>query len=77
MNEVREMFAKGAFFFIVGVILASLFIWCLMQGVIIHLGGDASTPVAYYFAAWLAGVGGFTLYMQAKGLFHYAKISKE
>ncbi len=77
MDQSKSMFVKAVFFFVIGVVLASLFIWCLIQGITIHLIGDTTTPMMYYVAAWLAGVGGFTLYMQARSLFHFAKISGE
>jgi len=50
MQQSKSMFAKAMFFFIVGVVLASLFIWCLIQGITIHLSGDVSTPMMYYVA---------------------------
>ncbi len=70
------MFVKAAVIFVSGVILASLFVWALMQGVIIHWSGDATQSMLYYFTAWLSGIAAFTLYIQAKMLFHYARLSK-
>jgi len=77
MKKVRFMFAKGAFFFIVGVIFATLFVWSMVQGVLNHIatGGNEITFL-YYFAAWLAGIGGLVLGMQSKQLLHYASISE-
>jgi hypothetical protein len=75
MDQVKAMFFKGAFFFTIGVVLATLFVWSMVQGVMSHLtGGDYA--LFYYFASWLAGIGGLTLYLQAKQILHYATISK-
>jgi len=75
MQKVSLMFAKGAFFFLVGVVLATLFVWSMVQGVLAHLAGGEYVFL-YYFASWLAGVGALTLYFQAKQLIHYASISE-
>ena len=75
MKRVSEMFFKGAFFFIVGVALATLFVWSMVQGVLSHMAGGEFT-LYYYFASWLAGIGGLTLYHQAKEILHYASISE-
>lgn len=81
--QVQEMFLKAAFFFMVGVILASLFVWSMVQGLLAHLsqqansfGNQDSTAFAYYFISWISGVAALALYWQAKNLFHYAEISK-
>ncbi len=81
---MRGVFAKAGFFFVVGVILASLFIWSMMQGLLIHLtrpdfaiiSDRDTTAFAYYFVSWISGVAALALYWQAKNLFHYAEISK-
>ena len=74
--EVKNMFAKATFFFIVGVILASLFVWSMINGILLHLSHDFHIAFAYYFIAWVSGVAALTLYWQSKNLFHYAEISK-
>lgn len=75
-KQVMEMFSKAVFFFVVGVVLASLFAWSMMQGIVFHLQGNSPQAFAYYFVGWISGVGGISLYWQAKSLFHYAKISQ-
>ena len=40
--QVIEMLGKSIFFFVVGVILASLFMWSMMQGVTLHMDGKDS-----------------------------------
>lgn len=75
MQKVKLMLAKGTFFFLVGVIFATLFVWSLVQGVLSHIGGG-QFAFLYYFAAWLAGVGAFTLYIQSQQLIHLASISE-
>ena len=75
MQKVKAMFVKGGFFFVVGVIFATLFIWSLVEGILSHVAGG-NTPLMYYYAAWLAGVGALTLYFQARRLIHYASISE-
>ncbi len=75
MNEVTEIFVKGIFFFIVGTVFLTLFIWSLVQGVTNH-EIDPFVSLIYYFSSVLAGVGGVVLYYQAKYTLHYAKISK-
>ena len=77
MRKVTIMFIRGGFFFIVGVILATLFVWSLVQGVLLHtMKAEGSIVFLYYFAAWLAGIGALTLYIQARQLIHYASISE-
>jgi len=76
-NQVQEMFLKAVFFFGIGVILASLFMWCMMQGITTHLNSNNSTTAFYYyFVGWISGVAALSLYWQAKSLFHFAKISR-
>ncbi len=75
-SQVIEMFAKSVFFFAVGVTLASLFMWSMMQGVTLHLAGKDSSAFGFYFVGWVSGVGALALYWQAKSLFHFAQISK-
>ncbi|MBS3062698.1 MAG: hypothetical protein J4203_02410 [Candidatus Diapherotrites archaeon] len=77
MNGFWIMFGRAVGFFVLGVTLASLFVWCLVQGVLAHIAGNPNTALIYYFVAWLSGVSGMTLYWQAKNLLHYAKISQE
>ena len=83
-HEVRGVFTKAGFFFVVGVILASLFAWSMMQGILVHVTRPDLTIVtdrdttafAYYFIGWISGVAALALYWQAKNLYHYAEISK-
>ena len=77
MQNVTRMFLKGGFFFIIGVAFATLFVWSMVQGILNHieLGGNEVTFL-YYFAAWLAGIGGLVLGMQSRQLIHYASISE-
>ncbi len=75
MGKAQVMFVKGAFFFMMGVAFATLFIWSMVQGVLSHFS-DGQYTFLYYFAGWLAGIGGFTLYIQARQLIHYASISE-
>ena len=64
--------------FIVGVTLASLFVWSLVEGFTIHTThtGNNFAAMIYYFSAWLAGVAALFLYLEAKLTFRYAKLSK-
>ena len=83
-NEVRGIFLRSFFFFVVGVVLASMFIWSMMQGILIHvtrpdfaiITDRDTTAFAYYFIGWISGVAALALYWQAKSLYHYAEISK-
>ncbi|HIH09756.1 MAG TPA: hypothetical protein HA254_03735 [Candidatus Diapherotrites archaeon] len=74
--QSREMFVRSVAFFIYGVGLASLFIWCIMQGIMLHLQGNGAGAFPFYFLGWVSGIGGLALYWQAKELFHFAEISK-
>jgi len=77
MQRTKILFVQASFFFIVGVILATLFVWSMVQGVLLHSMDTRSEIVLlYYFAAWLAGVGAVVLYHQAKQVIHYASISE-
>ena len=75
MESIKEVFLKGVFFFIVGVVLATLFIWGMIQGLLSHIAGGEFT-LLYYFSSWLAGIGALTLYHQARSFLHYVQISK-
>ena len=76
MERVKTMFLRGSFFFIVGVILATLFVWSMVQGILLHtMDSDSEIILLYYFAAWLAGIGALALYHQSKELIHLASIS--
>ena len=75
-KQVKEMFIRAVIFFTFGVILASLFVWCMMQGIISHFAGN-SVAFSYYFVGWISGIAALSLYWQAKILFHFATISKE
>ncbi len=78
------MFVRATLFFVFGVILSSLFIWSIMQGVMIHLSHPDNVILSqkdaaafsYYFVGWISGIGALALYWQAKKLFHLAEISK-
>ena len=74
-KQIVEMFAKASFFFVVGVILASLFMWSMMQGITAHIAGHDAMALPYYFVGWVSGVGGLALYWQAKYIFHVARVS--
>ena len=75
-KQVKEMFTQATFFFTVGVILASLFIWSMMQGLLIHFSGNNSVAFSYYFVGWISGIAALSLYWQARRIFHFAKISR-
>ena len=79
MQKVKFMFLKGVFYFILGVAFATLFVWSMVQGILVHTTmttkGD-EIAFLYYFAAWLAGIGGLVLGIQARQLIHYASISE-
>ena len=75
MQPFYKLFAKAAFFFAIGVVLSSLFIWCLLQGGLSQFSGDSTLALTYYFIGCLSGIAAFALYLQAKTLFYYAKIS--
>lgn len=75
-KQVTEMFTKAVFFFIIGVILASLFIWSMIQGIIAHFATNDSLAFTYYFVGWISGIAALGLYWQSKNLFHFAKISR-
>jgi len=75
MKEIRYMFLKAAFFFILGVTLSSLFVWTFIQGIFLH-NANPFLAFAYYFVAFASGIAALVLYLQARSLFHYAKISE-
>ena len=74
-KTVHLTVAKSVFFFMAGVILASLFVWSMVQGHIMHTKG-LNDAFAYYFVGWFSGVAALALYWQAKNLYHYAEISR-
>jgi hypothetical protein len=76
IDESTKVFGKSISFFVYGVALGSLFIWCIIQGIKVHLNNMETLAFSYYFLGWVSGVGGLALYWQAKRLFHFAEISK-
>lgn len=76
IKETTQLFSRSVAFFIYGVALGSLFLWCIIQGIRTHLSGSEMAAFSYYFLGWVSGVGGLALYWQAKNLFHFAEISK-
>jgi hypothetical protein len=75
VKEPQLILVKAGFFFIICTCLATLFLWGIVQGILIQIKGDQMAFV-YYLAAWLAGVATIAFYFQSKNLFHYAQISK-
>lgn len=75
MKEIRYMFLKASFFFVLGVTLSSLFVWTFIQGINLH-NQSPFLAFAYYFTAFVSGIAALVLYFQARALFHYAKISE-
>lgn len=75
-KEPQIILGKAVFFFIIGAVLATLFMWGLVQGIKADWNNE-NTSFVFYFAAWLAGVATLAFYAQAKNLFHYAQITKE
>ena len=73
--EFRKLFVRSMFFFIIGVVLASLFLWTIVQGVMLQLSGESQVAIICYFLAFMAGIAALYNYMQAKTTFHYAKLS--
>lgn len=75
MENTTKIFIKSAFFFSMGVILSTLFIWALIEGLLTHLTREIAVALVYYFAAWLSGVAAIGLYWQAKKDYRYAQLS--
>lgn len=75
MAKFYSLAAKAAFFFTIGVVLATLFVWCLVQGFVAHTTGTPQIALVYYFLAWVAGIAALGNGMQARTMFHYAKLA--
>lgn len=75
MADFYTLVAKAAFFFIIGVVLATLFVWCIVQGFMIHTTGNSQVALVYYFLAWIAGIAALGNGVQARAMFHYAKLA--
>jgi hypothetical protein len=60
------MIAKAIIFFSYGIILASLFILCLVNGIILHLQGAVFNAWGYYLLGFLSGAASIANYLQAK-----------
>ncbi|MCX8158398.1 MAG: hypothetical protein N3D73_01910 [Candidatus Diapherotrites archaeon] len=74
MEKTKLLFLKAVFFFVVGVILSSLFVWSFVQGFLIHQK-DPYYAFYFYFVSFLAGIAALALYFQAKTMFYYTKMS--
>jgi len=75
IKEPQIILSKAIFFFLIGAILATLFMWGIIEGIKAHWAGNEMAFI-FYFAAFLAGVATIAFYTQAKSLFHYAQITK-
>ena len=75
MKDFHRLFTKAAFFFIIGVMLASLFAWTFVQGFFEHSAGNGLEALILYFVAFLAGVAAIYNYIQARSNFQFAKMS--
>lgn len=75
MHNTTKIFLKSAFFFSMGVILSTLFIWALIEGIIAHFAREIVIALWYYFAAWLSGIAAMGLYWQSKKDYRYAQLS--
>ncbi|HIH21747.1 MAG: hypothetical protein J4478_05005 [Candidatus Diapherotrites archaeon] len=73
MAATKKVFLTSAFMFIVGVLLATLFFWSIIEGISLQLQNNRLAFV-FYFLAFLSGVAAVYNYLQAKSLFHYAKL---
>ena len=73
MPAPKKIFVKSAFFFIIGVVLATLFFWTLLEGIKLQLSND-KTSMVYYFLAFVSGIAAVYNYLQSRTLFHYAKL---
>lgn len=74
MEELIVLATKSVFFFVLGVALSSLFVWCFIQGIQTHLSGDSLTALLLYLLAFFAGFGAFGNYKQASQMLHFAKM---
>jgi len=59
-----------------GVILSTLFIWSLIEGIVTHFHREIVIALMYYFAAWLSGIAAMGLYWQASKDYKYAQLSE-
>ncbi|MFH1240674.1 MAG: hypothetical protein V1672_05710 [Candidatus Diapherotrites archaeon] len=76
MSDTTKIFIKSAFFFSMGVILSTLFVWSLIEGVITHFHREMAVALLYYFAAWLSGIAAIGLYWQSRKDYRYAQLSE-
>lgn len=74
MQDFYKLVAKASFFFIIGVILSSLFAWCVVQAIIDHLGGAGLDAFWYYLLSCFAGIAALGNYIQAKQTFRFARL---
>jgi len=74
MPAPKKIFLKAAFFFIIGVALATLFFWTLIEGLLEQLANHPLPSLAFYFIAFLSGIAAVYNYLQSRILFHYAKL---
>ncbi|MDO8647368.1 MAG: hypothetical protein Q7R70_03060 [Candidatus Diapherotrites archaeon] len=73
-NKTKKIFAKSAIQFIIGVILATLFFWTMIEGLLEQIANNHTMSFGFYFLAFLAGIAAIYNYIQAKELFHFAKL---
>ena len=76
MRDTTKIFIKSAFFFSMGVILSTLFVWALIEGIMTHFAREIAIALLYYFAAWLSGIAAIGLYWQSRKDYRYAQLSE-
>ena len=73
-QKTNKIFIKSAIHFIIGVALATLFFWTVIEGLLEQTANHHTMSFAFYFIAFMAGIAAIYNYIQAKELFHFAKL---
>ncbi len=66
MQQTTKYEVKRVLFFFYGIVLATLFAWCLVQGAIMHTTAEPFAAWTYYFLGMFSMGALIQTYVQAK-----------
>ena len=66
MKQTMKYDIKQLLFFFYGIALATLFAWCLVQGVLLHYAGMPFSAAIYYFLGMFSLGALISTYVQAR-----------
>lgn len=66
MNPLQKQIAKALFFFFATIILLTMFLATVVQGILLHLQGMSAEAVPYYFIAMTSFASALWIYTRGR-----------